>query len=149
VLPLQNFILGNRHTAIEPGEIVTAVRVPKTSITGWSSFQKLGARRYLVISIAMAAARVVIGSGGRVEKAAVAVGSCSVVAQRLSSLEAALVGLRSGGEVERAVDADPLAELSPIDDVRGSAEYRRAAAREIVSRALAGAFAGIAAEIAA
>jgi CO/xanthine dehydrogenase FAD-binding subunit len=149
MLALKDFILGNRRIAIGAGEIVTAVRIPKASVAGPSSFQKLGARRYLVISIAMAAARVMIGSGGRVEKAAVAVGSCSAVAQRLSSLEAALVGLRPGGEVERAVEADPLAELSPIDDVRGSAEYRRAAAREIVSRALAGAFAGIAAEIAA
>src|SRR5690606_12010591 len=61
MLPLQDFILGNRRTAIEPGEIVTAIRIPKASIAGSSSFQKLGARRYLVISIAMAAARMVIG----------------------------------------------------------------------------------------
>lgn len=142
VLPMQSFVLGNRKTAIEPGEIVTEVRIPRASVAGTSSFQKLGARRYLVISIAMAAARVVTGDDGRIEYAAVAVGSCSAVAQRLSGLEAALVGLRPGRAVEDAVAADGLAELSPIDDVRGSAEYRRAAAREIVSRALAGAFGG-------
>ena len=148
VLALSDFILGNRKIAIGPGEIVTAVRLPKASVAGSSSFQKLGARRYLVISIAMAAARVVT-SDGRIEQAAVAVGACSAVAQRLRRLEAALVGLRPGREVEDAVAADGLAELSPIDDVRGSADYRRAAAREIVSRALAGAISATGTEMAA
>ena len=148
VLALSDFILGNRKIAIGPGEIVTAVRLPKASVAGSSSFQKLGARRYLVISIAMAAARVVT-SDGRIEQAAVAVGACSAVAQRLSGLEQALVGLRPGREIEDAVAGDGFAELSPIDDVRGSADYRRAAAREIVSRALAGAISATGTEMAA
>jgi CO/xanthine dehydrogenase FAD-binding subunit len=149
MLPLQDFILGNRRTAIEPGEIVTTIRIPKASIAGSSSFQKLGARRYLVISIAMAAARVIVGTDGRIESAAIAVGACSAVAQRLPTLEAALVGSRPGREVEQAVAAALFAELSPIDDVRGSADYRRGAAREIVLRALRGALGEADAEIAA
>ncbi|RLP27831.1 xanthine dehydrogenase family protein subunit M [Mesorhizobium sp. YM1C-6-2] len=149
MLPLQDFILGNRRTAIEPGEIVTAIRIPKASIAGSSSFQKLGARRYLVISIAMAAARMVIGTDGRIERAVIAVGACSAVAQRLPELEAALVGSRPGREAEQAVAAVLFAELSPIDDVRGSADYRRGAAREIVLRALRGALGEADAEIAA
>jgi CO/xanthine dehydrogenase FAD-binding subunit len=149
MLPLQDFILGNRRTAIEPGEIVTAIRIPKASIAGSSSFQKLGARRYLVISIAMAAARVIVGTDGRIERLAIAVGACSAVAQRLPELEAALVGSQPGREVEQAVAAAFFAELSPIDDVRGSADYRRGAAREIVLRALRGALGEADAEIAA
>ena len=149
MLPLQDFILGNRRTAIEPGEIVTAIRIPKASIAGSSSFQKLGARRYLVISIAMAAARVIVGTDGRIERLAIAVGACSAVAQRLPELEAALVGSRPGREAEQAVATALLAELSPIDDVRGSADYRRGAAREIVLRALRGALGEADAEIAA
>jgi CO/xanthine dehydrogenase FAD-binding subunit len=149
VLPLRDFILGNRRTAIEPGEIVTAVRIPKASVAGTSSFQKLGARRYLVISIAMAAVRVVTGKDGRIEHAAVAVGACSAVAQRLSGLETALEGLRHGREVEEAAAAASLDELAPIDDVRGSAGYRREAAREIVQRALKGVLGNADAEIAA
>lgn len=148
VLPLSDFILGNRRIALAPGEMVTAIRIPKTSIAGTSSFQKLGARRYLVISIAMAAARVVLDESGRIAEAAVAVGACSAVAQRLRSLEAVLIGLRPS-EVDAAVEASDLAELSPIEDVRGSAGYRRVAAREIARRALAGAIGDNAAEIAA
>jgi CO/xanthine dehydrogenase FAD-binding subunit len=149
VLPIQNFILGNRRTAIEAGEIVTANRITKASIAGSSSFQKLGARRYLVISIAMVAARVVLGDNDRIAKAAVAVGSCSAVAQRLSGLETALVGLTLGREIAAAVDAADFDELTPIDDVRGSADYRRAAAREIVLRALNNALGRADTEIAA
>jgi CO/xanthine dehydrogenase FAD-binding subunit len=133
--PLDRFILGNRRTALEAGEMVTAIRVPKSSCAGASNFQKLGARRYLVISIAMAAARIVV-KDGIVHDAAVAVGSCSAVARRLTGLEAALLGLPVGPQLARASAAAPLPELAPIDDVRGTAEYRLEAAREIVSRAV-------------
>jgi CO/xanthine dehydrogenase FAD-binding subunit len=136
MLPLERFILGNRHTALRPGEIVTAIHVPKTSITGASSFEKLGARRYLVISIAMAAARISIAQDGLIEAAAISVGSCSAVAKRLTGLENSLRGLRPGPAIEAAVSAADLGDLSPIDDVRGTASYRREAAREIVQRAV-------------
>jgi CO/xanthine dehydrogenase FAD-binding subunit len=136
VLPLGDFILGNRKTALLSNELVTAIRVNKNSTLGNSAFVKLGARRYLVISIAMAAARIVLAGDGSIASAAIAVGSCSAVAQRLAGLEAALVGLRPGPDIERAVVNADLAALTPIDDVRGTAEYRRAAAREIVLRAL-------------
>lgn len=135
-LPLENFILGNRRTARRADELVTAVRIPRAAATGRSSFRKLGARRYLVISIAMAAARLAVGRDGRIAAAAVAVGACSAVAQRLARLEADLVGLPAEAGLAGHVRPDHLASLAPIDDVRGSADYRRAAAREIVVRAL-------------
>jgi len=135
-LPLQDFILGNRKTALAPGEMVTAIRIPEAASTGASAFCKLGARRYLVISIAMAAARLELDQGGRIAAAAIAVGSCSAVAQRLAGLESALLR-RETGELAPIIEAYGFAELTPIDDVRGSADYRRSAAREIVARAVA------------
>jgi CO/xanthine dehydrogenase FAD-binding subunit len=139
--PLETFIRGNRRTGLEPNELMTAVRLPKPSLVGASSFFKLGARRYLVISIAMAAVRLAVGEDGTVTDAAIAVGACSAVARRLRGLERSLIG----SDV-RSVLVDPddrhFDDLTPIDDVRGSAEYRRHAAREIVSRALAAAAAG-------
>ncbi|UVK39313.1 xanthine dehydrogenase family protein subunit M [Mesorhizobium sp. AR10] len=134
-LPLQKFILGNRRTELQPDEMVTAIRVPRSVATGTSAFVKLGARRYLVISIAMAAARLTV-EGGIVRDAAVAIGSCSVVAKRLSAVEAALRGLPANALLADAVLSAPMDELSPIGDVRGSAEYRLGAAREIVARAV-------------
>lgn len=134
-LPLKKFILGNRRTELQPGEMVTAIRVPKNASAGTSAFVKLGARRYLVISIAMAAARLTV-EDGIVGNAAVAVGSCSAVAKRLASVEAALRGLPVDHALVTAIQSAPMDELSPIGDVRGSAEYRLDAVREIVARAV-------------
>ncbi len=133
-VPLSTFILGNRQTAREADELVTAIRVPLAASEGRSGFVKLGARRYLVISIAMAAARLVF-DGGRIRGVAIAVGSCSAVARRLAGLEAVLAGA-SRDAVAALVAAYGFPELAPIDDVRGTADYRREAAREIVARAL-------------
>ena len=82
-VPLGEFILGNRKTALRADELMTAIRVPISAVEGQSASLKLGARRYLVISIAMVAARVVTADDGTIRKAAIAVGSCSAVAQRL------------------------------------------------------------------
>jgi CO/xanthine dehydrogenase FAD-binding subunit len=139
LLPLDRFILGNRRTALRRDELLTAIRIPKDAARGGSHFEKLGARRYLVISIAMAAARISVGRDGLVDGARIAVGACSAAALRLPSLEASLVGLKPGPALAEAVGAADLGRLSPIDDVRGTAGYRREAAREIVVRAVASA----------
>jgi len=136
VLPLGDFILGNRHIARRPDELLVAVRIPRASTAGVSHFLKLGGRSYLVISIAMVATRLVLDGAGRIEEAAIAVGACSAVAQRLRRLETALIGRHAGDEALAAVAEWPFDELSPIDDVRASAPYRRRAAAELVRRAL-------------
>lgn len=135
-LPLAEFILGNRRTALAAGELLTAIRIPETSTEGTSGFVKLGARRYLVISIAMVAAGIAADAAGRVSHAVVAVGACSPVAMRLPELEADLIGRPADGALGDLVEARHVAALAPIDDVRGSAGYRLEAAREIVARAI-------------
>lgn len=149
LVPLAAFIRGNRRTAISADELLTAIRVPKAAARGRSAFVKLGARRYLVISIAMAAARIAVDGAGRVATAAVAVGACSPVARRLRALERDLIGKPADETLGDAVEPRHLAALSPIDDVRGTAAYRVEAAREIVARALRAAAGGAAREAAA
>ena len=134
VLPLGDFITGYRRTALMPGEIVTAVLVPKPSPSARSAFVKLGARRYLVISILMAAAIVETDAQGRIARAAVAVGAASPVAQRLPDLEAEVLGVT--GKPSALVAARHLAGLSPIDDVRATAAYRLEAALAAIGEAL-------------
>jgi CO/xanthine dehydrogenase FAD-binding subunit len=136
-LPLASFITGNRRTALRPGELMTAIHVRKPPHQAHSAFLKLGARRYLVISIAMVAATLEI-DGGRIAAVRIAVGACSVTAQRLPRLEAALVGAPFDKRLGNLVDATQLAPLSPIDDVRGSATYRRDAAVTLLRRLLVG-----------
>lgn len=134
-LPFSAFATGYRQTALRPDEIVTALVVPKLD-GGRSTFLKLGARSYLVISIAMVAAVVATGPDGRIAAARIAVGACSAVAQRLGALEAALIGVPLA-EAAGLVAAEHLAPLTPIDDVRASAAYRLAAAGTLVRDALA------------
>lgn len=139
-LGLNDFLLGPRRTALQPGEVLTAVLIPEAGLRGRSAFVKLGARTHLVISIAMVAARVVVDAGV-VSEAALAVGACSPVAVRLRAVEAALAGFPVTEAVERVAGADVVAGLAPIDDVRATADYRRRAAVELVRRAVAEALA--------
>jgi CO/xanthine dehydrogenase FAD-binding subunit len=148
-LPLADFILGNRKTARRADEILTSVAVPRRLENAASSFLKLGARRYLVISIVMVAVTILVDEGNDkwngdindegscVAEARVAVGSCSAQARRLPRLEESLVGAaaRPGlGKLAAAEYVDDV--LAPIDDLRATAAYRRDASLTLIQRAL-------------
>jgi len=137
LLPLRQFITGVRRTALAPGELVTAIHVPRPRHAARSAFLKLGTRRYLVISIAMAATTLEVADG-RVASAGIAVGACSPVAERLPALETALIGAPIDARLADRVEASHLAPLSPIDDVRGSAAYRSDAVVTLLRRLLKG-----------
>jgi xanthine dehydrogenase small subunit len=131
-VPMREFLLGYRQTACRADEIVTTMLVPKPSSGDVRSrFLKLGARKYLVISIAMVAGIVEIGADGRISAARLAVGACSTVPQRLPALEAALVGATLAAASDM-VASEHFAHLTPIDDIRASADYRRHAALTLV-----------------
>jgi CO/xanthine dehydrogenase FAD-binding subunit len=134
ILPLADFLLGSRQTARRPDELVLGLRIPRIDETARSTFLKLGARRYLVISIAMVAAVITRAADGRIARACVAVGSCSATAQRLPALETALTGTR--GDALTILD-EHLTPLSPIDDIRATAAYRRHAVGTLLRRAVA------------
>jgi len=134
-LALSDFLTGPRQTRRRPDEVLTAVILPEHALRGRSAFVKLGARAYLVISVVMVAARLQL-SAGQISEAAIAVGACSAVAQRLFALEARIAGLTPAAALAAIHDADLGAVLSPIDDVRGSADYRQGAARALICRAV-------------
>ncbi len=136
-VPISRFILGNRRTVLGPGEMVTGLAIPKPAHAASGTFLKLGARKYLVISIAMAAAVIETQAGGKVAAARIAVGACSEVARRLPELEADLAGHPVSAALGVVAEARHLDALAPIDDMRGSAEYRRDAALIAVRRCLA------------
>jgi len=134
-VPLTGFVLGVRETALLANELVTGILVPKRE-GARSSFLKLGHRRYLVISIAMVSAVIDIDAAGVIAYAGLAVGSCSAMAQRLGTLEQKLVGRQALPGLSKWVETPDLAVLTPIDDVRGTAAYRRDAALTLVKRAI-------------
>jgi CO/xanthine dehydrogenase FAD-binding subunit len=100
--------------------MVTAITVPALPTQfgeGVGCFIKIGARKYLVISITMVAALVAVADG-KITEARVAVGACSAVAQRVPMLEAALRGC-TAAQVEAAICPAHLEMLSPISAQRG------------------------------
>jgi CO/xanthine dehydrogenase FAD-binding subunit len=134
-LALDAFIAGARKTVLAPDEVMTAVVMPLPASTMRSAFFKLGARRYLVISIVMVAVALDVVEG-IVRDARIAIGACSVVAQRIRQAERRLVGAPAVPGLGRSIEANDLTRLSPIDDIRASAEYRRDAALTLLRRAI-------------
>jgi CO/xanthine dehydrogenase FAD-binding subunit len=136
VLPVAAFVTGNRRTVRRDDELVTAVLIPKPEGEARSTFLKLGARKYLVISIVMIGAVIELRPDRTIAAARIAVGSCSAVARRLPALERRLAGKTLSGAIAEIPTSDDLQPLSPIDDVRGTAAYRRDATLTLLRRAL-------------
>ncbi len=136
IVPLPEFLTGYRATALRPDELILGLHIPRLD-RALSRFEKLGARRYLVISIAMVAGVIGIDDEARITTARLAVGACSPVAQRLPLLEAALIGAPLG-EAAAIPRSAHLAALTPIDDIRATAAYRRDAALHLLRDLLRG-----------
>jgi CO/xanthine dehydrogenase FAD-binding subunit len=133
-MALAEFMVGNRKTQRRPDELLSAVLVPRNVENAAAAFSKLGARKYLVISITMVAV-VASLNGDRVSDARIAVGSCSAAAKRLTLLEQSLRGAPVD-YIEKLVKPEHLAPLSPIDDIRATAEYRGDASLTLIRRTL-------------
>jgi CO/xanthine dehydrogenase FAD-binding subunit len=141
LLPLSKFILGNRRTALGRDAIVTAIHIAAPRPAMRSSFLKLGARRYLVISIVMVAVLLDVDDGF-VRDARVAVGACSAAAKRLPDVERRLAGAKAQGGLGTLVESEDIASLAPIDDLRATGAYRSDAALTLIRRAIEACLAG-------
>lgn len=135
-LPLDEFVLGNRKTVIQADELVTALLIPKLPEETLGGFEKLGTRRYLVISIVMVAALLKQDESGRIDDIRIAIGACSEVAQRLTRLEDALLGQIGEPGLADLVTMEYFDTLTPIDDIRSDANYRRQSALQLTRRLL-------------
>lgn len=121
VMPLAAFIQGVRKTALAADELMSAIIIPSAPDGARSAFEKLGNRKYLVISISMVAVVLTCEAEGLICDARIAVGSCSPVAMRLQQLEKDVIGKHPDAV---HVTENHLSPLSPITDVRGSGSYR-------------------------
>lgn len=120
-LPLEEFLVGVKRTALADDELVTAVRL--TPSGGPQTFMKVGPRNAMVIAICSLAVAVDDEAG----EVRAAFGSAAETARLVS------VPLEEAGELPERVAAS----ASPIDDVRATAAYRRHALRVLAGRALA------------
>jgi len=136
-LPLSEFIKGVRSTNAQDDELLTHINIPDPGVDTRALFNKLGSRSYLVISIAMLAVVIRLNKTRQIDHIAIAVGACSPVAIRLQKLEAKLMGNEiSRRNLHDIITPDELSVLTPIDDVRGSAQYRLNAVAVMLRRTI-------------
>lgn len=134
-VPLAEFYKGVRRTVMEPGELLVDISFPLPSEHSRSGFYKLGLRRAQAISIINVAV-VLEMDGDRVDTAKVTLGAVAPVIVHAEEAEGYLAGKRLTDEV--IAEAGRLAQesASPIDDLRGSGDYRREMVRTATVRVL-------------
>jgi CO/xanthine dehydrogenase FAD-binding subunit len=130
-LPIWEFIVGPRKTALRQGELVRSVFLPWLSGEPQSFFRKVGRRRALIIAIASLGALVWVRDG-RVERARLALGSVAPTVIRPKEVEEALVGRPVSPEAWEDVVPCLSAATHPISDLRASADYRRKVAGRLL-----------------
>jgi carbon-monoxide dehydrogenase medium subunit len=134
-LPLDRFATGFRSTDLAADEVVTGVRFPALGAGRRGVFAKLGLRRAQAISVVHTAV-VATFEGDRLVEPRVALGSVAPTVVRSAEAEAVLDGATLAPDVIGRAAAAAAASVRPIDDVRGTAEYRAHAVGVLVTRSL-------------
>ncbi len=129
---------GPGTTVADPRELLVAIDLPAPEPMTGSAYVRLEYRRQMEIAIVGATAVVRLDAGS-VADARVAVTALAPTIRDVPEAEAELTGSDGGEEAIAAAARAAAAGSSPITDVRGSAEYRRAMAEVITRRAIAAA----------
>ena len=127
-LPLAEFFLGPGKAALQPGELITAVTLPQPQPGTGSAFVKVS-RVTNDIAKANCAVVLVRGAGGRILDCRLAFGSVAPTPIRARRTESLLIGQLWSEALAAAAAEAAAAEVTPIDDVRSTAVYRREAVR--------------------
>jgi len=136
-LAVEDFFLGPGETVLEPDELVTGLRFPQTDGDRVASrYEKFGTRNALSVAVASVAAAAAREPDGTLTWIRIALGSVSPTVLRVRDAEKLLTGrIPDGGLIDRAARA-AAGQCCPIDDVRGSAWYRRQLAAALLKRIL-------------
>ena len=130
----ERFHTGYKQMDLAPDELITAVRLPRRR--GWHQhYRKVGARRAQAISKVCLAAAALVESG-RIADVRLAFGSVAPTVVRAFGAEAILRGAAVGPEALERAGAALASELTPIDDVRSTAAYRRQVAVNVLGEFL-------------
>jgi aerobic carbon-monoxide dehydrogenase medium subunit len=133
-IPASDFFLDFLTAAIEPGEIVTKVRVPapaRGSVGVYEKFARVDGD-YATASIAMVLAM----AGAKCSSIRVAIGACGPTPVRSLDAERVMIGTELDAEILVRAGQIMAESIDPVDDVRGSAEYRRMLVPRLLSRAV-------------
>jgi CO/xanthine dehydrogenase FAD-binding subunit len=142
-LEVEKFFKGPGKTSIKPKEILSQIYIPSCEGPCASAYLKMGARKALEISLVNVAAFLELGPEGSIRQARIALGAVGPTPLRARSAEKILKGGKPQGERDSLfLEAAKAAarDGKPIDDHRGSAEYRRALIEILTVRTLLSAY---------
>ncbi|PZR72867.1 MAG: xanthine dehydrogenase [Chthoniobacterales bacterium] len=139
-IPLDEFFVAYRKTALQPGEILKSVIIPRpdADVRQHRKFYKVSKRREMDISTVAACFAVEVTEGGTITKARLAYGGVAAMPARARGTEQALIGKRWERATAEKVLLPLEKEFTPISDVRGGAPYRQ----ELIANLLRKFFAG-------
>jgi CO/xanthine dehydrogenase FAD-binding subunit len=136
VVPLHEFFTGPGETVIQPGEMMTEIRITPTGKNESSSYMKMGRRQAMTLAVFNATSRVKLDGKGNCEDVSIGLGACAPTPMRASKAEAVLRGQPFTEETIVEAAEEAAKEIQPIDDVHGTTWYRRKLARVLVARTL-------------
>jgi carbon-monoxide dehydrogenase medium subunit len=136
-VPVAEFTLGPGRTVLAPGELLVELFVPRPAPRSSDAYLRFTPRAEMDIAVVGAGASVTLGPDGRCAALRLALGAVAERAIRVPEAEAALAGASlDSAALARAAEAASRA-ARPIDDKRGTAEYRRRVVGVLARRALA------------
>lgn len=124
-IPIADFILGPGNTVLQAGELVTGVSIPLPTAAVQSYYHKVGKRQALAIAVVSLAACLEIGQDNKVNQIKLAWGSVGKTIVMLPEVAAFLQGKVLTETLLQQAAALVADGVSPIDDVRAGAAYRR------------------------
>ncbi|MFQ5856148.1 MAG: FAD binding domain-containing protein, partial [Anaerolineae bacterium] len=133
VVPVGEFFTGPHETVRAPDELMTEVRIP--AVDGQAAFIKLGRRKAHTLSVANAAARVVMDDAKCVD-VRIAAGAVGPTPIRCLKAEEMLRGEDLTAELIAEAASEAVGECDPVDDERATAWYRRRVIKVLIERAL-------------
>ena len=134
-IPVEDFLVAPGKTALASGEFVRGVSIPVPSATFSPFFHKVGRRKAMIIAIASLGALISV-KNGKIAEIRLAAGSVAPRPIRLRKVERELAGKGITPALIERAKATAARAVSPIDDVRASADYRREVIGELVARVL-------------
>ncbi len=134
---LDGFVTGPGRTQLQDNELLVSIKINKPSPGSGSAYIKLGTRKALEISLVNIAASIRIdGAGGAVTDARIVMGSVGPTPLRAKEAEQSLIEQKPEQNIFEKAGTIAAGECTPIDDFRGSAEYRRDMVKVLTVRAL-------------
>ena len=135
ILAVEDIPASPGRTHLQPGEIVSAIHLPPRGAQGGDAYLRFIPRTEMDIAVASAGVSLTIDASGTITAARVALGAVSPTVMLVDACAAALIGTKLEAAAQAALEQAASAACKPIDDKRGTIEFRTKVAGVLARRA--------------